>query len=249
MKRNPLNLPTEKVDLPSKGLIYPETHLASQGYVEIIYPTAKEEDILTNSNYLSAGTAIDKFIDSILVTDIDIKDLIPTDREAIEIAARVLGLGSEYTTTVGNFPHPVTFNLSEFKEKPIDWTIFTKGVNEFDYSFGEEVKIKFKLATGHDAEDIRVEVEGIKKIDKDYEAGNSLLFRYIITEVNGDRTAPTIKSFIDRMRMKHSKELYKYINDITPGYTWRAAGTYVVGGKQEKVEDLYVPFTPMFFWP
>ena len=249
MKRNPLNLPTEKIELPSKGLIYPDTNLASLGFVEIIYPTAKEEDILTNSNYLSAGTAIDKFIDSILATDIDIKDLIPTDREAIEIAARILGIGQEYTTSVGDFPLPVTFNLSDFKEREIDLTKFTKGLNEFEYQLDKDVLIKFKLPTGHDADAIKKEAEGLKKINPDYEAGNSLLFRQIIIEVNGDRTKATINSFVDRLRMKHSKELYKYISALTPGYTWKATGVFTKDGKQEKVEDLYVPFTPMFFWP
>jgi hypothetical protein len=248
MKRNPLKLPTEKIDLPSKGLIYPDTNLASLGYVEIIYPTAKEEDILTNSNYLAAGVAIDKFIDSILATDIDLKDLIPTDREAIEIAARILGIGREYTTSVGDFPLPVTFDLAEFKEREIDFSKFTKGLNEFEYQLGE-VNIKFKLPTGYDAEAIKKEAEGLKKINKDYEAGNSLLFRQIIIEVNGDRSKTAINNFVDRLRMKHSKELYKHISSLTPGYTWKATGTFIKDGKQEKVEDLYVPFTPMFFWP
>ena len=110
-------------------------------------------------------------------------------------------------------------------------------------------KRKFKLPTGHDADVIKKEAEGLKKINPDYEAGNSLLFRQIIIEVNGDRTKATINSFVDRLRMKHSKGLYKYISALTPGYTWKATGVFTKDGKQEKVEDLYVPFTPMFFWP
>ena len=41
------NLPTETIELPSKGLLYPEGHPLSNGTVEIKYMTAKEEDILT----------------------------------------------------------------------------------------------------------------------------------------------------------------------------------------------------------
>ena len=40
--------PTEVVDLPSKGLIYPKDNPLSSGKVEMKYMTAKEEDILTN---------------------------------------------------------------------------------------------------------------------------------------------------------------------------------------------------------
>ena len=34
--------PTETVELPSKGLVYPETSTLSSGFVEMKYMTAKE---------------------------------------------------------------------------------------------------------------------------------------------------------------------------------------------------------------
>ena len=40
--------PTEIVELPSKGLLYPKDNPLSSGKVEMKYMTAKEEDILTN---------------------------------------------------------------------------------------------------------------------------------------------------------------------------------------------------------
>ena len=49
------SLPTEHVELPSKGLVYPEDNPLSSGKVEIKYMTAKEEDILTNSKFISEG--------------------------------------------------------------------------------------------------------------------------------------------------------------------------------------------------
>jgi len=47
-----LKLPTEQVELPSKGLVYPKDNPLSSGVVEMKYMTAKEEDILTNQNYI-----------------------------------------------------------------------------------------------------------------------------------------------------------------------------------------------------
>jgi len=41
-------IPTESVDLPSKGKLYPSDHPLASGKVEMKYMTAKEEDILTN---------------------------------------------------------------------------------------------------------------------------------------------------------------------------------------------------------
>ena len=55
-----LKFPTEMVDLPSKGLFYPENHPLASGKVEMKYMTAKEEDILTNQNYISKGIVLDK---------------------------------------------------------------------------------------------------------------------------------------------------------------------------------------------
>jgi hypothetical protein len=52
--------PTEEIDLPSRGLLYPADSPLASGKVEMKYMTAKEEDILTNPNYIANGTVIDK---------------------------------------------------------------------------------------------------------------------------------------------------------------------------------------------
>ena len=54
-------IPTETVDLPSKGLLYPKDSLLAKGVLEMKYMTAKEEDILTNQNYITKGTVIEVF--------------------------------------------------------------------------------------------------------------------------------------------------------------------------------------------
>ena len=46
-------LPTEIVELPSKGLLYPADSELSKGTIEIKYMGAKEEDILTNQSYIA----------------------------------------------------------------------------------------------------------------------------------------------------------------------------------------------------
>ena len=91
-----LKFPTEMVDLPSKGLLYPENHPLASGKVEMKYMTAKEEDILTNKAYIEKGIVIDKLLQSLLVTKFDYNDLFLVDKNAIMIAARVLGYGKDY---------------------------------------------------------------------------------------------------------------------------------------------------------
>ena len=97
MEEKKLKFPTETIDLPSKGLIYPKDNNLSSGKVEMKYMTAKEEDILTNQSYIEAGTVLDKLLQSLIVSDIVYNDLITGDKNALLIAARVLGYGSDYT--------------------------------------------------------------------------------------------------------------------------------------------------------
>ena len=59
-----LKFPTEQVELPSKGLIYPKESPLSSGVIEMKYMTAKEEDILTNQNYIKKGIVLDKLLKS-----------------------------------------------------------------------------------------------------------------------------------------------------------------------------------------
>ena len=54
-----VKFPTEVVDLPSKGLLYPKGSSLSSGKIEIKYMTAKEEDILTSANLIRKGKVID----------------------------------------------------------------------------------------------------------------------------------------------------------------------------------------------
>ena len=97
-----LKFPTEIVELPSKGLVYPEDNPLSSGQIEMKYMTAKEEDILTNQNYINNGTVIDELLKSLIITKINYNDLIVGDKNAIMIAARVLGYGKDYSFTYDN---------------------------------------------------------------------------------------------------------------------------------------------------
>ena len=114
--------PTEVIDLPSKGLVYPESNPLSSGTVELKYMSAKEEDILTNQNFIEKGTVIDKLLQSMIVSKINYDDLILGDKNAILVAARILGYGAEYSVEVTDkYGKKIqsTINLSELKNKKI----------------------------------------------------------------------------------------------------------------------------------
>lgn len=250
MNKNPFNLPTETIDLPSKGLVYPKEHPLSSGKIEVIYPGARQEDILTNGSYLDKGIAVDKYLESIILTEgIILDDMIPGDRDALMISARVLGFGKSYTTTtrIDKTPEIVTFDLTTFKEREIDFSLFTSGKNEFTYTLKRGTEIKFKLLDGADSAKMAAEEQGMRKVQPDYSADTSLYLKYAIVEVDGKRDTKTIRDFVDKQLLQiDSRELKKFIVSVSPGYVWKADG---VRANKEVVEGLSVPYTADFFWP
>ena len=247
-KKNPYNLPTEEIDIPSKGLTYPTDHILSPGKIEVLIPGALQEDILTNANYLNKGVAVDKFLESILITEVDMNDMLPGDKDAFMIAARILGLGRKYTTHVriNRDPEVVTFDLGSFKEREIDWSLFQAGVNEFPFKLETGTTGKFKLLSIADTILMEEEAAGIRKVNPDYSADTSLYLKFSIIEINGIREVGKIRAYVDRMPMTETRELKAAILDVTPGYIWKADG---VRRNKEVVEDLSVPYTADFFWP
>ena len=96
-EKSKFKFPTEVVELPSKGLIYPKDNPLSSGKIEMKYMTAREEDILTNQNYIQKGIVLDKLLESLIVSKVNYKDIIIGDKNALLIASRVLGYGKDYS--------------------------------------------------------------------------------------------------------------------------------------------------------
>ena len=136
MSENKFTVPTETIDLPSKGLVYPKENPLSSGSVEMKYMTAKEEDILTNTNLLRKGIAIERVLQSLVKTPIDFDSLTLGDRNGLLIAARILGYGKDYTFTYKNpntnEEESITIDLQTLQYKELDWTKY-QNKNEFEF--------------------------------------------------------------------------------------------------------------------
>jgi hypothetical protein len=179
-------MPTEVVDLPSKGLLYPKTNPLSSGTVEMKYMTAKEEDILTNQSFIQKGIVLDKLLQSLIVSDIDYNDLIIGDKNAIMIAARVLGYGKDYSFQYKG--QEVTVDLTTMQDKPFDESTITQGINEFKFTLPKSgTNLTFKILTHGDELKIDRELEGLKKINKDNVPELSTRLKYIITSIEDNR--------------------------------------------------------------
>ena len=239
---NKFKMPTEIVELPSQGLIYSESSPLSNGKIEMKYMTAKEEDILTNQNYISKGTVLDELVKSLIVSDVDYEDLIIGDKNAILVAARILGYGSEYKFNWGGEEQSV--DLSTLENKVIDPKLFKKGHNEFNFTLPHSgIEITFKLLTGKDEKKIAAEIEGLKKINKNSSAELSTRMKYTITSVGGNRDMKDIREFVDNIFLaRDSRALREYIKEVQPDVDL----TFFPEGRTNKVD---IPIGLNFFWP
>src|SRR5205809_1803827 len=192
----PFDYPTQRLDLPSKGLVYPEGHPLSGGYVELKIPSAKEEDILTNSTFIQQGIVFDKLLESVLATKFNIDDLLIGDKDAILLATRILAYGSDYSFTYRD--EQVTVNLSELKEKPLDEDLFKKGKNEFEFELPlTRHTVTFKLPNGKDEKNIEAENKSMKKINKTWSGEVTTPLKHMIVAIDGNREIKTIRDFVD----------------------------------------------------
>ena len=112
--------------------------------------TAKEEDILTNQNYIKNGTVIDKLLESLIVDkSIKLNDLLIGDKNAIMVAARVLAYGKDYTVTFAG--ERVTVDLSKLDNKELDESLYKDRKNEFKFRLpNTDNEITFRLLTHSD---------------------------------------------------------------------------------------------------
>jgi hypothetical protein len=246
-----LKIPTETVTLPSKGLVYPEESLLAEGKIEMRYMSAKDEDILTNINFIKQGTAIDKLLRSLVVTPIDIDDLVLGDKNAILFAARILGYGKDYQFKFKNEAtgkdEDYTFDLTTLKEKEIDESLLEPGKNEFKFELPQSKNVvTFKLLTGKDEKSIDAEIKGLQKIDANGSFENTTRLKHMITSINGKADAVTIRDFVDNYLLApDSRALKKYYNEISPDID-----TVVTLEKDGYTQEgVNIPIGINFFWP
>jgi hypothetical protein len=245
-----LKIPTETVSLPSKGLLYPKESPLSSGKIEMKYMTAKEEDILTNANYIRQGTVIDKLLQALIITPINYDDILIGDKNAILIAARVLGYGKDYTfkyTNQRGQEIETTADLSQLNERQLDESLFNAGVNELSFSLPKSGNVvTFKLLTHGDEKKIEAEVKGLQKVNPNGSFDVTTRLKYMITSINGDRDIKSIRDFVDNAFLApDARALRDYYNKIQPDINL----TFIPDDESYTGEGVAIPISLNFFWP
>jgi len=251
MSEQKFTVPTELIDLPSKGLIYPKENALSSGQVEMKYMTAKEEDILTNVNLLRQGLAIEKMLKSLIKSPINYDDLTLGDRNGLLIAARILSYGKDYSFIYKNpntdEEEKVVADLQNLEYKQPDWSKFNNK-NEFEFKLPKSGNtVTFKLLTVVDDKKIDDEIKGVKK-NLGQDAGTiSTRLKHQIIAVNGEYSTKAVRDFIDDgyLLAMDSIELRKYIASITPDVIMKI-DVSLSDGEIIKVD---LPMSAEFFFP
>ena len=234
--------PTEEVELPSKGLIYPEENPLSSGKVEVKYMTAKEEDILSNQSFIQKGVVLDKLLKSVIVNkDIDINTLIVGDKNALLIATRVLGYGKDYNVSVKGVDY--TIDMTTLENKEIDESKFKRGENNFTFTTPSTGTIlTYRLATGKIEKSIEKELIGLKKINKENLPELTTRLKYLITSVDGDSEPKSIREFVDyRFLARDSRAFREHISSSQPDVNL----SHIL----DNGEEVTIPIGINFFWP
>lgn len=238
--------PTEIVELPSKGLVYPSSNPLSSGTIEMKYMTAAEEDILTNQNYIQKGVVLEKLLKSLIVSKVNYDDLIVGDKNAILVAARILGYGKDYDFMYKG--EKVTVDLTACPLRYIDESSITPGVNSFNYTFPSTgTEITYKILNSKDEKDIQNELDGLKKINKDASPELSTRLKYVITSVGGNEDKKTIREFVtNSLLARDSRAFRDHIKTTQPDIILSTLYTNPNTGVEE---DITIPITATFFWP
>jgi len=236
--------PTEIVDLPSMGKLYPKESQLSSGTIEMKYMTAKEEDILTNQNYIEKGIVIDKLLKALIVDkSISYNEILVGDKNALLIAARILGYGKDYEFNYNGSTELIDLSLLENKKLHPDVEKAT--TNAFNYTLPSTgVVITFKVLNHGDEAAIDQEVRGLKKINKESSAELSTRLKHMITAINGDAEKKTVRSFVDNQFLaRDSRAFRKYLRDFQPDVDMTF---YPENGPEGGID---IPIGVNFLWP
>lgn len=245
--------PTEIISLPSKGLVYPEGNPLRSGKVEMKYMTAREEDILTSQNLIKQGVVLDRLMQSMIVSPIRFEDLVIGDKNAIMVAARILGYGKQYEATI---PCPfcaaetgIEIDLTQLPEYniPEDAKMISPGIFEFILPQSNRV-IHFSLLTTGMDKKISRELEAVKKSKDGIDRELTTRLKNLIVSVDGNADKNYVRNFVDNeLFAMDSRALRTYIKEVNPDTRFEIDFECTECGGEK--EALSFNIDTNFFWP
>ena len=242
--------PTEVIQLPSQGKIYPEGHPLREngGKLDVKYMTAKEEDILTNTNLISNGTVVDVLMNSLVIHEgIKAKDLSTGDLNAVLLASRVLAYGKEYPVEIScgkcdtKIDHNIDLSTLQIPEEVVDTN------SEGHYSFSTPSGLDVVVKTLTRKEEMQLEKD-VKAVESKLGTSSMVTSRLkkIIVSINGVTDKNELSNMVDNLVIRDTKFIRKEFDNINPSVDMSLetectnCGHVITGG---------VPIGINFLWP
>jgi hypothetical protein len=161
------------------------------------------------------------------------------------VASRVLGYGKDYAFDY--LGKEYTVDLSKLEDKPLDESMFTPGVNEFEFVLPHsQNKVTFQLMTDGLEKKIENELKGLSKINKENLPEMSTRMKHLILSVNGETDRKYVREFVDNALLaRDAKSLRDYIVKIQPDVNFVFERETYNG----EIEETEIPITANFFFP
>jgi len=245
-------IPTEFIELPTKGLFYPPDHpLHNCSEVEMRYMSAKETDILTSKSLLKKGIAIDRMIESLLIDkNIKANEMFTGDKNALVVAARISGFGSDYEAQITcencGQASEHTFELNNIKIKEANEEIRFSNRGTFFIKLPKtEIEAECCLLTGQDERNLIEQTEKRKKL-KLRDTTLTDQYKMIIVSLNGVTERSKVEEFVDVMPAMDAVHLRKEYDRARPDVDMTCSFECDQCGANN---DVGIPFSANFFWP
>ena len=248
-------VPVETVPLPSEGKVYDvNSALYNKTMIDIKAMTAKEEDILTSRALIKKGTVITALLQScILEENISVSDMLTGDRNALMIAVRITGYGSDYRADVTcpscGARSQQNFDLAELPIKRLAIEPVEPGANIFAFDLPVTKKtVHFKFLTGRDEEEMSVISERKKAMFAEMQNDSLVTSRLArsVVSIDGVSDKNKINIFVDRMPAQDSRKLRTFMDTNEPGIEMKSWMNCPSCGESSEVE---LPMGANFFWP
>ena len=171
------------------------------------------------------------------------------------VAARILGYGKEYVVEIDDpfstgTKQKVTIDLTQIEHKEVDYSLFERRTNEFDFELPQSKRVvTFRLMTHKLEKDIQTEIKGMNKTTVRTGIDRELTTRLknMIIAVDGEAGRATINNFVDNELFAiDSKALRSHIKKISPDLDMSFT---FVSDMTGEVKEMDIPMGVSFFWP
>jgi hypothetical protein len=210
-----LDIPADRVPILTGGKIYNANHpLHDEKFIYYTAMTPRQENILFSSAYVKDKTVIPKLLESSLIDKrIKVDNLIIADKDALLIALRISGYGSQYSVHITcpqcEAQNEHTCDLSKFEIERLKIEPITPFENKFSFTLPlSKYNVVFKMLTVKDNRELEIENQG-----------NVSTINWLtksVLSINGIEDKEQIRKAITNLRIKDSSALGTYIRSNEP---------------------------------